>query len=426
MSRVEKHILLVVFAWFLITVSGCRSINGYNSKPSKNSAFTDDKNQVDIDVVAYHLNDSVTKVFFRLATENLMYKRVDTTQNFYSNLLVSCKLLPDINSRNIIDSASVALIKRFPEVNESKVIEGSFILKVKQLNYGYLDLWVVDRHKNLKHTKAVSVSKINSSVDQNFLVFQNEKLTYKNTFYAGEEVVIQSERNKQNYVYVDCFKDEFKIALPPFSNQKPDEFKYKPDSTFKLLLDQNLSIQMPVKGFYHLKADQYSFDGLSLYTFERSYPGVNDINEMINCTRYIMSKEEFETCKNSNDQKACIDHFWLNIAGSNERAKELLKKYYSRVKEANIRFTSYTQGWKTDRGMISIIFGEPINVYKSKSEEIWVYGPESDVNSLRFVFKRTDNPFSSNDYILQRSYMFKEPWYTAVDYWRQGRLSIEN
>ena len=128
--QITRYIVFFALTVGILTITGCRSINGYNSKPSKNSAFSDDKNQVDMDVTAYHINDSVTKIYFRLATENLMYKRLDTTQNFYSNLLVSCKLLPDINSRTIIDSASVALLKKFPEVNDEKVIEGSFVLKV--------------------------------------------------------------------------------------------------------------------------------------------------------------------------------------------------------------------------------------------------------------------------------------------------------
>ncbi len=85
-------------------------------------------------------------------------------------------------------------------------------------------------------------------------------------------------------------------------------------------------------------------------------------------------------------KKAAIDDFWLNIGGSLERARELLKKYYGRVKEANKHYSSYTQGWKSDRGMIYIVMGPPANIYKSKKDEIWMYGNESNPNALRFVF----------------------------------------
>jgi GWxTD domain-containing protein len=139
-----------------------------------------------------------------------------------------------------------------------------------------------------------------------------------------------------------------------------------------------------------------------------------------------MNKEEFESCKNANDKKAAIDNFWITIAGSKERARELLKRYYGRVKEANKYYSSYTQGWKTDRGIIFIVFGPPTSVYKNKNNETWVYGIESNPNSVHFNFIKTKNPFSDNDYILERSVYLKDPYYTAVDYWRQGRIYLQH
>src|SRR5205085_2026998 len=81
----------------------------------------------------------------------------------------------------------------------------------------------------------------------------------------------------------------------------------------------------------------------------------------------------------------------LGIGGSNERARELLKRYYGRVKEANRNFTSYCEGWKTDRGMIFIIFGPPVNVYHSRRDEVWVYGNEANPGALRFIFNKLEN-----------------------------------
>lgn len=420
---IKIHTVMLVFIG--VTVLSCRSVKGYNSRPKVNNAYTGDDNSVDMDVFAYHVNDSLTRIYYRIHTENLMFKRMDSSQTFYAEVFVACKLLPDINSRHIIDSISRYITKKFPEGDEPKIIEGSFGLKLKQSEFSYLDFWIIDKNKNLKHSYPISVIKSNRQVEQNYLLFDKSGLAYKNTFFSGEEIRIVSDQNKGKTVLVDCYFKEFGIALPPFSTQKSDELKYKPDSIFNLTINDQAFLTMPPKGFYHLRSDQTSNDGLSIFTYEKSYPGVNNIDEMINCTRYIMSKEEFQNCKYANDQKACIDNFWLSLAGSNERAKELLRKYYMRVKEANKKYTSYIQGWKTDRGMISIIFGEPVNIYKSKNEEVWIYGQEVDMNSLKFVFKQTENPFSANDYILQRSYLYKEPWYAAVDYWRQGRMSLE-
>ena len=49
-----------------------------------------------------------------------------------------------------------------------------------------------------------------------------------------------------------------------------------------------------------------------------------------------------------------------------ERAKELIKNYYGRLQHANLFFTSYLEGWKTDRGMIFMIFGERTNAVRGQ------------------------------------------------------------
>ena len=79
---------------------------------------------------------------------------------------------------------------------------------------------------------------------------------------------------------------------------------------------------------------------------------------------------------NAEDKKLALDKFWLAKAGSEERGKELIRKYYNRVQDANNYFSSYTEGWRTDRGMISIIFGKPNVVTRTRREEIWSYGEE--------------------------------------------------
>ena len=129
---------------------------------------------------------------------------------------------------------------------------------------------------------------------------------------------------------------------------------------------------------------------------------------------------------NSSNKKQAIDDFWLDIGGSNERARELLKKYYGRVTESNKLFTSHQPGWQTDRGMIYIVFGAPSTMHKYNDGETWIYGNESQSNSIRFNFKKVINPFSDNDFIMEGSEYYKDAWYNAVEYWRQGRIYMDN
>jgi GWxTD domain-containing protein len=398
----------------------------YTTKPTK-SLVNPDSDLLEVNAVAYHTSDSVTETYLEIKNENLIYKRPDTTLAFYAELKISYKLLSEPNSRRILDSSSFNLLDRAAEKVEMKSIVAKVNLKARRGNNYYLEVEVLDLNKKTKYAKSLNIYKQNFFSEQNFLLTTNGEVSFKNSFLKGEVVVVKSSNTSVSQVTVDCFFKEFGPALPPFSLKAPDEFKYKPDSVFVLTLTASqYALTMPDKGFYHVRTDLTSFDGLTIYTYDKTFPGVSNSDEMINCTRYIMSKVEFEECKSADDKKAAIDKFWLTIGSSNERARELLKRYYGRVKEANKYFSSYTQGWKNDRGMIFIIYGHPTNNYRGSKEEIWVYGNEGSPSAQRFIFRKTQNPFSDNDYILERSQFYKDSWYTAVDYWRQGHVYLDN
>ena len=92
---------------------------------------------------------------------------------------------------------------------------------------------------------------------------------------------------------------------------------------------------------------------------------------------------------------------------SKERARGLIRTYYSRVEFANKLFTCHLEGWKTDRGLISIIFGPPNYISNNKNMEVWNYGDENNINALKFIFEKKMNPFSSNDFVLKGIILIK-------------------
>jgi hypothetical protein len=96
------------------------------------------------------------------------------------------------------------------------------------------------------------------------------------------------------------------------------------------------------------------------------------------------------------------------------------------VQDANYYFTSYLEGWKTDRGMVYLIYGSPNVIYRTLNSETWIYGEENNVNSLSYSFTKVNNPFTNNDYTLERSVVYKQSWITAVDIWRQGRTYLQD
>lgn len=407
-------------------LGACQTKRQYATKPTK-SIVNPDSDLLEVNAVAYHVNDSLTTTYLEIKNENLVYKRPDTTLAFYAELRITYKLTAEANSRKVIDSSSFYLTDRADEKVEMRSIFSKFNLNAVYGSNYYLDIQVLDINKRIRYSKQLNIYKRSQFSAQNFLVTKDGLISFKDNFLKDEEVIVKFSNSAINQVTVDCFFKEFGPALPPFSTKAPDEFKYRPDSVFVLELPVNqYLLSMPERGFYHVISDPGSLEGLTLHTYDKTFPGVSNSDEMINCTRYIMSRAEFEECKDAAEKKAAIDRFWLTIGGSNERARELLKRYYGRVKEANKNYSSYTQGWKSDRGMVFIVFGPPTNIYRGHKDEVWVYGTEGSSASRRFVFKKTQNPFSDNDYVLERSQFYKEAWYLAVDYWRQGHVYLDN
>ncbi|MBK9283578.1 MAG: GWxTD domain-containing protein [Sphingobacteriaceae bacterium] len=383
-----------------------------------------DEESVEVKSVVYHLNDSISLLLVEVVNENLMYKRPDTSSAFYAEIKVSALLIPDYASRIVLDSSSIYLNDRAGEIIAPSSLKTMFTFKVQKGQNYYIDIKVLDLNKKIIYIKGQSVYKKENYGSQHYLVNVKKKPSFLHHFKEKDTLQIETKLQESKFV-VDCFIKEFPPAFPPFSTKKSDEMKYVADSTFYLeKVDDKLEIIMPNKGFYHLRSNTLVNEGLSLFCFGNSYPGISTNEEMIKATRYIMGKDEYEKCLNAPDQKNAIDEFWVNIGGSKERAKELLKRYYNRVKEANKYYTSYCEGWKSDRGMLLIVLGKPNYIYKGKQSETWLYGLENNPNSFRYVFTKTNNPFSDNDYVLERSQFYKDHWYQAVDIWRQGQVYL--
>jgi GWxTD domain-containing protein len=384
-------------------------------------------NELQWNHLVYHLNDSVSHLFYKINNEVLIYKRLDTTQLFSTSVHVKLEISLQDNLQKIIDTVSFDLIDKQASV-KVKDLNGSVFFKLKKGFDYFINMRVHDRNKKVSYTQSFYSSKTSAFNRENFLIKNlNHEVCYTNYFKPNELIYVSSHRNTEKFFNVDYYNKSFKLALPPFSFDQASRFSYQADSSFSVYANSDeIEITLPNRGFYHLQTNDTSKDGVTFYVYESSFPKIKDAEQMILATRFIMAKQEFENCMNSIDKKASIDKFWTSIGGSKERAIELLKKYYGRIQEANKLFSSYQEGWKTDRGMIYVVFGAPNSVTKLVNGEVWTYGELDNQKSTIFAFSKVVNPFTDNDFSLERSESLKLPWYQAVDAWRQGRIYLDN
>ena len=95
-----------------------------------------------------------------------------------------------------------------------------------------------------------------------------------------------------------------------------------------------------------------------------------------------------------------------------------MRSYFRKVELANLYFSSYKEGWKTDRGMIYLIYGVPDEVIKNGLNETWNYKS----NKQSFSFVKTGSVYDPDYFVLIRERRYTESWYTTVDLWRKSRF----
>lgn len=222
--------------------------------------------------------------------------------------------------------------------------------------------------------------------------------------------------NKAALFYV---KYNFAPALPPMAPTSTGdaEIKLSADS---VLTSDYLKPLLPVgKGNIFLKSN-YADKGYVYYVGENRFPELSRTRELIDACIYIASDEERKNMLRTQKPKVKLDDFWLTLAQDKDFARKMIKNYYNRVQEANKFFTHYKEGWKTDQGIIYIIFGAPDEVYKTDMKEVWKYKKKANTPALNFVFLQKNGPFGVYFFELQRSADYAQVWYNVVEQWRKG------
>lgn len=156
-----------------------------------------------------------------------------------------------------------------------------------------------------------------------------------------------------------------------------------------------------------------------------NFPAVASVREMARPLAYLMNENEYEALMQIDDtdeMKRKIDTFWLENIGESERAREVLEVYYGNVEEANILFSNFKEGWKTDMGKIYILYGSPIDIERSPNQFRWYYSLTRNPR-YTFVFNRPgtfDRSLPYDHFVLMRRGIYEEEEYLRVQDWLNG------
>lgn len=402
---------------FLSSCSGPKSIAGRNISylynPTKGANIASE-------YVVLNKNDDRTTVFWRIDKRTLTKAESDQGESTYS-FVFRYRLYPSYSAPDPLDSGKV-IVKETPDVRSTFLLDSLEVNTTFGRNY-LLEITVKDLNSRSENKSYLTITKSSPFTRQSFLLLDlDERILFEPYIPNPDSYLIRTSVPVAN-LYSKYYSRDFPISSPPFSMVAPKPFDFTPDNLSKLQKrDSYFVLPITSSGFYQITDEEEKKIGGAVFYFSEFYPKAKMVMDLAMPLRFITTNEEYSQMMNEEGLKKNVDKYWLSIGGNPERARELIRAYYQRVESSNALFSSYIEGWKTDRGMCYIVFGPPNVVNRSTSSETWLYGEEGKYNSLSLTFTKVVNPFTTNDYRLNRSATLKTPWYRAVEFWRQGRV----
>jgi GWxTD domain-containing protein len=248
------------------------------------------------------------------------------------------------------------------------------------------------------------------------MLWRNGKPVFQAYIPVNSEVTITNTFGPNLKAY--HYTEKFPAGSPPFAEkEKRVDPIMEVDSTFNLRSGQQ--VKFTKEGLYLVQSDTNAARGISFRVAPSAYPRMTKIEDLSTSLVFISTKEEADRLIAAGDDKTEFDKVVLDITRDKDRARTLIRNYFRRVELANIYFTSYKEGWKTDRGMIYLVFGLPDEVNRNGQFEVWTY---KSMN-VKFTFYKAGSVYDPDYYVLERNKRVAEPWYYTIDMWRKSQIS---
>lgn len=245
------------------------------------------------------------------------------------------------------------------------------------------------------------------------------------------------------------FRSDTTIARPMhYNNYSPSSIQYKGIDydeeeiiqTNRRILTQPGSVLIEYKfarqnrGNYRFEVttdeevEEDLFKARDFSVKSKNYPSIKSAEELARPLYYLMGDKEYDrlmAIKDSDSLKQEVDKFWLKALNNKNTAKEVIQMYYQRVEEANKQFSNFKEGWKTDLGMIYILFGPPWYVDQSLNRMVWSYSYNRSNPDYNYGFitpKLKSEFFPFQNYLLQRTQNYFNIQYQQTQLWLSGQI----
>jgi GWxTD domain-containing protein len=155
------------------------------------------------------------------------------------------------------------------------------------------------------------------------------------------------------------------------------------------------------------------------------FPKPVTLTQLMEAMVYILKPLEIRhlaSAKSPDRERVLFDSLWLSFCPNATEASGLIRRYYSRVEEANRQFTDLKEGWKTDRGMVFVLLGPPSEISNNLDRQVWYYDLPGSQGIGSFIFRRMvigEGETSVMTFVLYRDAQYEQLWLAIVARWRR-------
>ena len=412
--------LLWSFACILF-LSSCYTNKASVAKYDYSYMYDDNQSVINPKFKVFHHSLDSSRLFYQISSGDILYERIQSDSSMAANVKLKYTLYANKELTIVLDSGNKNLAN-YGSNGKDALLQNRLTFKFSIRKKAWLSIRFRDENKDFNIVSLIELDKRKNLNSQYFNYCKGEQVLFNQRSISKDITIEKSALVREDNFIMAASKKSFSMTPPPFAQQMKSELKFQSDTSFKFQFLDNTyaySCTHPLNYFYPI-VDTFAYN--PIFYFGENFPMLNDMEQLIDPIRYISTSKEYKNLKTSINPKKGLDFFWLKLGKNEQNGTELLKEYYSRIEVANKYFTSHKEGWKTDRGIIYIIYGVPSSIRKNSNKEVWLYGEENNVLSVQFRFYKPQNSTVSNHFEMVRNSDYKNNWYRQVDFWRQGKI----
>jgi len=423
--------LLFTISLFIAVFSSCKTTQQTADSKDLSYLYNPTKNPINPRYNVINQSDELSVLSVKFFANDLFFSEANPQGVPTAVILITAKLF-NITQGKLLSDTAVYNISIVKEAGRPEYVYNVPLKVEKDIEY-ITEVKIIDRLRLLVVQAFVPFNTLSYNNKYNFKAqghFEKNEL-FNPVLKVNEYVNLVYSRVPVDSLFISFYKPFGEVPDPPSMLLPEKILDYEPEKVVAIPYSDTMPMMFPREGIYLCSVGRNIKEGFTFLNMGASYPAMTTPEVMIEPLAYLASQDEVASLRSAIKPKAALDDFWIKCGGNVNKARELIRIYYTRVLYSNYYFTSYKEGWRNERGMIYIIYGPPDKVYKTSEGENWGYrkpviksswGGRYRVSNeyLFFNFKKRENPFSDNDYYLSRSETLVTYWAQATSSWRNG------